>query len=54
MLIAVLDADVLFPMILRDALLRAAASGLCRIHWTHRIQDEVERNLVSNHRMPPE
>ncbi|WP_312596411.1 PIN domain-containing protein [Brevundimonas sp.] len=54
MLIAVLDADVLFPMILRDTLLRAAAAELCRVHWTHRIQDEVERNLVSNHRMPPD
>lgn len=54
MLIAVLDADVLFPMILRDTLLRAAMTGLCRIHWTHRIQDEVERNLVANHRMAPD
>lgn len=54
MLIAVLDADVLFPMILRDTLLRAAMAGLCRIHWTDRIQDEVERNLVGNYRMPPE
>ncbi len=51
MLIAVLDADVLFPMILRDTLLRAAMAGLCRIHWTGRIQDEVERNLVGSYGM---
>lgn len=51
MLVSVLDADVLFPMILRDTLLRAAAAGLCRIHWTGRIQDEVERNLIATERM---
>lgn len=54
MLIAVLDADVLFPMILRDTLLRAAMAGLCRIHWTGRIQDEVERNLVGSYGMASE
>lgn len=50
MLISVLDADVLFPMTLRDTLLRAAEAGLCRVHWTTRIQDEVERNLVETSR----
>lgn len=54
MLIAVLDADVLFPMILRDTLLRAGMAGLCRIHWTGRIQDEVERNLVGSYGMASE
>ena len=49
--IAVLDADVLFPMILRDTLLRVAAAGCCRVHWSARILDEVVRNLVDQHRM---
>jgi hypothetical protein len=51
MLVAVLDADVLFPMVLRDTLLRAAASGCFRLHWTARILDEVARNLVGHHGM---
>jgi hypothetical protein len=54
MLVAVLDADVLFPMVLRDTLLRAAAAGCFRIHWSDRILDEVVRNLVEDYGMPPE
>jgi len=49
--IAVLDADVLFPMILRDTLLRVAAAGGYRVHWSARILDEVVRNLIDQHRM---
>ncbi len=40
--VAVLDADVLYPMVLRDTLLRAAAAGCFRMHWSARILDEVE------------
>jgi len=47
---AVLDANVLFPMILRDTLLRVAAAGCYRAHWTGRILDEMARNLVEQHR----
>jgi hypothetical protein len=54
MLVAVLDADVLFPMVLRDTLLRAAAAGCFRIHWSDRILAEVTRNLVEDHGMPPD
>lgn len=54
MLVAVLDADVLFPMVLRDTLLRAAAAGCFRIHWSDRILDEVMRNLVEDYGMPPD
>lgn len=49
--IAVLDADVLFPMILRDTLLRVAAAGGYRVHWSAKILDEVVRNLIDQHRM---
>jgi predicted nucleic acid-binding protein len=49
--IAVLDADVLYPMILRDTLLRVAAAGGFRVHWSAKILDEVVRNLIGQHRM---
>jgi predicted nucleic acid-binding protein len=53
MLAAVLDADVLFPMVLRDTLLRAAAAGCFRLHWSDRILDEVTRNLIEDYGMDP-
>ena len=52
--IAVLDANVLFPMILRDTLLRIAAAGCFRAHWSDRILDEMARNLIEKHRITPE
>jgi hypothetical protein len=51
--VAVLDADVLYPMVLRDTLLRAAAAGCFRMHWSERILDEVTRNLVETYGMEP-
>lgn len=42
----VLDANVLIPAVLRDTLLRAAAAGLYRVHWSAETIDEVHRNLV--------
>jgi predicted nucleic acid-binding protein len=51
MLIAILDADVLFPMLLRDTLLRAAAAGCFRLHWSTEILDEVVGNLVRDYGM---
>lgn len=51
--IAVLDANVLFPMILRDTLLRVAAAGCYRAHWSERILDEMGRNLVAQYRITP-
>ena len=53
MSIAVLDADVLFPMMLRDTLLRAASADCFRAHWSSRILDEVTRNLISDYGMEP-
>lgn len=43
---AVLDACVLYPLPLRDTLLRAAEAGLYRPHWSDRILEEVMRNLI--------
>ncbi|WP_394438978.1 PIN domain-containing protein [Sphingobium naphthae] len=51
--IAVLDANILFPMILRDTLLRVAAAGGFRAHWSDRILEEMTRNLVEQHRISP-
>jgi predicted nucleic acid-binding protein len=52
--VAILDANVLFPMILRDTLLRVAAAGCFRAHWSDRILDEMARNLIEQHRVTPE
>ena len=46
--IVVLDANVLFPFVLRDTLLRAAADGFYQLRWSAHILDELTRNLVSN------
>lgn len=49
--VAVLDANVLFPMILRDTLLRVAAAGCFRVHWSARILEEMFRNLLDQDRL---
>ncbi|WP_363259472.1 PIN domain-containing protein [Hamadaea sp.] len=41
-----LDTCVLFPMYLRDSLLRLAAADLYRPHWSPQILDELHRVLV--------
>jgi len=50
--VVVLDACVLFPMALRDTLLRAASAGLYRMQWTNEILEEVRRNLISDRGVP--
>ena len=47
----VLDSCVLYPMYLRDTLLRAAEAGLYRVHWSQEILDGALRNLVANQKM---
>ncbi|MEI6428755.1 MAG: PIN domain-containing protein [Pseudanabaena sp. ELA607] len=47
----VLDSCVLYPMYLRDTLLRAAEAGLYRVHWSQEILDGAFRNLVANQKM---
>jgi len=50
--IVVADANVLFPLTLRDTILRAAAAGFYQLRWSAAILDEMERNLVSTGTMP--
>lgn len=52
--IAVLDANVLFPMVLCDLLIRAALEGIYRAYWNQPILDEIARNLVIQGRTTPE
>ena len=53
-LVAVLDACVLYPAILRDALLRAAEAGVYQLRWTEEILSELRRNLVADRGAPAE
>lgn len=46
--VVVLDANVLYPFRVRDALLRFAEAGLFRARWSQGILDEWSRNLLAN------
>jgi hypothetical protein len=46
--VAVYDANVLYPSVLRDVLIRVAAAGLVQAKWTETILDETFRNLRAN------
>lgn len=46
--VVVYDANVLYPNVLRDVLIRVAQRGLVRARWTDAIVDEVFRNLQAN------
>lgn len=46
-----LDSCVLYPMHLRDTLLRMAEEELYRIHWSQEILGAATRNLVEADRM---
>lgn len=48
--VVVLDACVLYPLPLRDTLLRCAEENLYEVRWSRRILDEVARNLVKDRR----
>src|SRR4051812_1551533 len=50
--IVVVDANVLFPLTLRDTVLRAAAAGFYQVRWSADILDEMERNLISTGTVP--
>ena len=45
--VVVLDANVLYPFRIRDAVLRFAEAGLFRARWSPAIIDEWRRNLVA-------
>ena len=47
LVVAVLDASVLYPASLRDVLMRLAADRLFQPKWTARIHDEWMRNLLT-------
>ena len=46
-LIAVLDANVLYPQWLRDVMLTLAAMGYYEPRWSSRIIDEMRRNVLT-------
>ena len=48
-LVAVLDANVLYPQWLRDLLLTLAAFGYYEPRWSDRILDEMRRNVLADH-----
>jgi hypothetical protein len=43
---AVLDANVLYPNLLRDLLLSLAEAGLFHARWTNKINNEWSRTLL--------
>src|SRR5438105_4146309 len=53
MIRAILDADVLYPLPLRDTLLSAAAEGCFQPVWSTEILDEMIRNLLADGRIKP-
>ena len=48
-----LDASVLYPLPLRDTLLRVAESELYIPYWSEQILEEVTRNLIADGRATP-
>ncbi|MDK8531798.1 PIN domain-containing protein [Corynebacterium marquesiae] len=48
LLTVVYDANVLYPSMLRDVLIRVAGSGVFHARWTEKILDEVFFNLQRN------
>lgn len=52
--IVVVNANVLFPLTLRDTVLRAAAADFYQLRWSRDLLNETERDLVSTGTMPGE
>lgn len=46
--VVIYDACVLYPVPLRDPLIRVARTGLVRVQWTDLILDECFRNILEN------
>lgn len=51
-LTAFLDADVLYPAVLRDVLLSLAEAGVCQIRLSPDVLDEMERNVGQRAKAP--
>ena len=49
-----LDANVLYPAYLRDALLRLAEAEVYQVRWSRQILDEMSRNELKNNPDMPE
>lgn len=47
----VLDANVIYPLTLRDTLLRAAEEEFYQLYWSQEILDEAKRNLIDDKMM---
>ena len=45
---AILDANVLYPQLVRDSLLSLAVAGLYHARWSQAIHDEWTRNLAQD------
>jgi predicted nucleic acid-binding protein len=45
---AILDANVLYPTLVRDLLLSLATAGLYHARWSRHIHDEWTRNLIAD------
>jgi len=52
--VALLDANVLYPAYLRDALLRLAEAEIYQVRWSRKILDEMARNVLENNPDLPE
>jgi len=53
--VVVYDANVLYPHVLRDLLIRVAQAGMVQAKWTHQILDETFRNVLAhNQHLEPE
>ncbi|MCA1717453.1 MAG: PIN domain-containing protein, partial [Actinobacteria bacterium] len=52
--VALLDANVLYPAYLRDALLRLAEAEIYQVRWSRQILDEMARNVLENNPDLPE
>lgn len=50
---ALLDACVLYPIAICDALMSVAATGIYAAKWTQRIDEEWTRNLEAQRQKPP-
>ena len=48
-LVAVLDANVLYPQWLRDVMLSLAAMGYYEPRWSNQLIEEMRRNVLANH-----
>ena len=52
--VALLDANVLYPAYLRDALLRLAEAEIYQVRWSRQVLDEMARNVLQNNPNLPE